>query len=319
MSRIDGIWHNAFLMLMGENAAATEDLLAQSARMLSQSSDEAWSEPASAYSELAYSFSEAIKVSRRVAAAQPATPLNPNFGGHLILVREQAKPEATLGGQTIRIVGLIAEDVENLKVKWNSWLRDNRATVATLRDKVRDDAAKIGLSTEALVPSLNIILKELGNRDAVTAPNLVSLMLLVEEQRKRVLLTGDGHSDDIIAGLEHRGQLTDGLALQIDVRKFQHHGSEHSINEASCRRVLADHYVFCGNGTHENPDVDAVKLLIRPNEQARPGSPYKLWFNCSDWCQITLKAVAAEWTSSFGAVQCRAGDPTSLSLAPLVV
>lgn len=281
MPRIAGIWHNAFSMLIGENAGEAENLLAQSSRVLSLSADSQWAEAAAEHHELAYSIAEAIQVSRRVSADQLAIPLNAEFGGMLILTREPAETAATIGGMTMRVVGPFAEDVDKLKVEWNEWLRTHKTRVSELRSKAKDDAAKIGQSGDALASGLDVFLKQLGNRAAVTAPNLASVMLLVEEQGKTVLLTGDGHADDIVAGLEHHGALSAQQALHLNVLKFQHHGSEHNITADFCRRIFADHYIFCGNGKHENPDLDAVKLLLETNGHERPNARYKLWFNSS--------------------------------------
>lgn len=169
MPAIDGIWHNAFSTLIGENAGEAEDLLAQSSRLLSLSADPQWAEAAAEHHELAYSISEAIRVSRRIAADQLAIPLNAEFGGQLILVREPAGPSIDLGGMAIHVVGPFAKDVEALKVEWNDWLRANKAKVAGMRAKAKDDAAKIGQSADGLASALDIYLKQLGNRDAVTA------------------------------------------------------------------------------------------------------------------------------------------------------
>lgn len=282
MPKVLGIWHNAFSMLIGENAGAAEDLLAQSSRVLSLSADPAWADLASEHQELAYSIAEAIQVSRRIAADQLSIPLNAEFGGQLIMVREPASAATELGGMAIHVVGPFAEDINILKDEWVTWLRANKARVAGLRAKAKEDAAKIGQSADGLASELDIYLKQLGNRDAVTAPNLASVMLLVEEQGRRILLTGDGHADDIMAGLEHQGALTAAQPLHLNVLKFQHHGSEHNVHEEFCRRVFADHYIFCGNGMHENPDLDAVQLLLDTNQQHRPNGRYKLWFNCSE-------------------------------------
>ena len=281
MPRVAGIWHNAFSMLIGQNAGEAENLLAQSSRLLSLSADSQWTHAAAEHHELAYSIAEAIQVSRRVSADQLAISLNAQFGGMLILTREPAETAATIGGMTLRVVGPFAEDVDALKAEWNEWLRSHKERLSGLRAKAKDDAAKIGHSGDALASGLDILLKQLGNRAAVTAPNLASVMLLVEEQGKKVLLTGDGHADDIVAGLEHHRKLTAQKPLHVDVLKFQHHGSEHNVNGDFCRRIFADHYIFCGNGKHENPDLDAVKLLLRVNGHERPNTPYKLWFNCS--------------------------------------
>jgi hypothetical protein len=114
----------------------------------------------------------------------------------------------------------------------------------------------------------------------VTAPNLASLMLLAEENGRIALLTGDGHRDDIIKGLAHHSRLDAQGRLHVNVLKVQHHGSEHNIDDAFCRAVTADHYVFCGNGAHENPDLDVVKTLVNAR-LAVDLRPFKLWFNSS--------------------------------------
>jgi hypothetical protein len=61
------------------------------------------------------------------------------------------------------------------------------------------------------------------------------------------------------------------------VLKVQHHGSEHNIIAEFCERVIADDYVFCGNGEHENPDLDVLELVADHRSQ-QPGK-FRLWFN----------------------------------------
>jgi hypothetical protein len=103
-------------------------------------------------------------------------------------------------------------------------------------------------------------------------------MLLAKERDKTVLLTGDGSQVDILKGLEAAGELDDDGRIHVDVLKIQHHGSEHNIDEDFCRRVTADHYVFCANGDDENPDERAVQAVL----DAREGNSFKLWFNSSE-------------------------------------
>ncbi|MCH7611681.1 MAG: hypothetical protein IIB10_13475 [Chloroflexi bacterium] len=127
---------------------------------------------------------------------------------------------------------------------------------------------------------------ELGDRNAVTTPNLASIMLLVEEAGKTVLLTGDGHADDILKGLEAHGKLDNAGRIHVDVLKVQHHGSEHNIHEDFCEAVTADHYVICANGSHRNPDLDVLQTIIDSRLGAAAGDtnagrPFKLWFNSS--------------------------------------
>jgi hypothetical protein len=87
-------------------------------------------------------------------------------------------------------------------------------------------------------------------------------MLLVEENGKSVLLTGDGHHADILKGLAQAGKLSSQGGLHVDVLKVQHHGSEHNLDEPFARKVTADHYIFCADGEHENPDARVVRAIL---------------------------------------------------------
>ncbi len=113
----------------------------------------------------------------------------------------------------------------------------------------------------------------------MTTPNLASLMLLVEEGEKSMLLTGDGHHLDILKGLKHHRKLDRHGRIHVDALKVQHHGAEHNIDEAFCHAVTADHYIFCGNGAHHNPDARVVKLIA--DSRRDDDQPFKLWFNSS--------------------------------------
>jgi hypothetical protein len=60
-----------------------------------------------------------------------------------------------------------------------------------------------------------------------------------------------------------------GEATHVNVLKVQHHGSENNMDAAFARRISADHYVFCGNGEHENPDLGVIDTVF----QSRVGGP----------------------------------------------
>ena len=49
-----------------------------------------------------------------------------------------------------------------------------------------------------------------------------------------------------------------------NVVKVQHHGSENNLSQAFAGTVLADHYVFCADGHHDNPDPSVVKTIVLP-------------------------------------------------------
>jgi hypothetical protein len=44
--------------------------------------------------------------------------------------------------------------------------------------------------------------------------------------------------------------------------------------------VTADHYIFCGNGAHSNPEMEVVEAFARIRLD-EPGRPFKFWFTSS--------------------------------------
>jgi hypothetical protein len=257
-------------------------MLAASAAVLSGTEDEQLMKTALKHQSLANSIPEALQVSRRIAAGQLGIPLNVPFGNKLAMVRPNAPAQAVaVGGLKMRVLAPFEDDLAELRKEWNTWLEKNEDVVEAIRRKAGDDEDLLGNEVVRLIARLTAEAKVLGNRAEVTAPNLASLMLLVEEGTKKVLLTGDGHRNEVLKGLKHHGKLNAQGKLHVDVLKVQHHGAAANIDEAFCKAVTADHYVFCGNGSDDNPEPDVVKTLVKARRAAKPSRPFKLWFNSS--------------------------------------
>lgn len=291
---IKAIWHNAFHEQVADNEGEIHSLLAASAAVLSGAEQSGLRELASAQQELATSIAEAIQLSRRIGDEQLNIPLNPEFKGRLMMVHGTKPKKIKLGGMQFTVIGPFEEDLNELRTEWNAWLRANRKRLEQIRERAERDRERIGNEAGGLIASARAQAAELadvagleaflaqssgklGERENVTTPNLASLMVLVEEGNRSVLLTGDGHWADILKGLEQAKKLKKGK-LHVDVLKVQHHGSEHNINDEFCRAVTADHYIFCGNGAHENPDLRVVELIAR-ERFAADGGPFEFWFN----------------------------------------
>ena len=136
---------------------------------------------------------------------------------------------------------------------------------------------------------MNELTTRLGDRGEVTPPNLASLMFLVEENGRSILLTGDGHGHDILRGLERQEKLDVDGGIHVDLLKVQHHGSENNLDEEFCRRVTANNYVFCANGVHENPRLKVLEAIVdsrvRPahsrSKNPQTKNQFRFWFNSS--------------------------------------
>lgn len=272
------IWNNAFHDVIKKNAGEISDLLAANAALLQ---DVSKLEGVAELRNIATGVGEAIRLSHRLDEKQLGIPINPEYDGKLMLVLQDADA-IRVGGMRFHVLAPFEEDLDNLREDWNEWLRANKEQLTKIRQKARDDEDKLTSQVDWYLAPLAAQTDELGRREKVTPPNLASLMFLVEEGQKSLLLTGDGHWQDIIDGLDQVGRLDADGKFHANVLKVQHHGSENNINEDFCNAVTADNYVFCGNGAHGNPDLRVVKLIVKSRlAGAGPNRRFKLWFNSS--------------------------------------
>lgn len=294
--KVKEIWHNAFHEQLNQNKGPIADMLAASARILAASTSRELRELAEEQAELALSQMEAMRLSRRIGNGQLNIPLNPRSNGKLMFVRS-GTGAIQMGRLKIFVIGPFEADLRTLRTKWNAWLRDNenKERLKDFQRRSAEDEEDLGNDVSRLFREMELQAQVFGDRAKVTAPNLASLMLYVEEPRpaggnRRYLLTGDGHWNDILKGLRHHGkfdQTPEGL--HVDVLKVQHHGSEHNWDVPFGKAVTADHYVLCGNGEHENPDLGVVQMILdsrlgsaaRRSRNAETGNTFKLWFNSS--------------------------------------
>ena len=283
---IKQVWHNAFHTLLRKNRGRIRDALAANVPLLNAGDGEFEAEAIESHN-LVTSMTEAVRLSNRLGARQLNIPLNAAFDGKLAL--RPSRPEyVRVGRMNVSVLGPSKRDLKRLRDKWNDWLDDNRSLIHDLRREATEDARAIG-NTASDDPFLfaNLAANRIGNRSAVSAPNLASLMLLVEERGQCVLLTGDGHPDDVLEGLKDQRKLRPDESLHVDVLKVPHHGSEHNMTKDFAKKVTADHYVFCGNGFSGNPEPVVIKALInsrlgsRSQRSSNPevDRPFTFWFN----------------------------------------
>jgi hypothetical protein len=283
------IWHNAFHELLGDNVGPITDMLAASSSILGSNKRALSNGAFLEQSELALSKNQALQLVHRVSGEQLDIAVNPEFKQKLMVIKS-GSPKLAVGSMRFSIIGPFEQDLKKLRDEWNQWLRDNQEIVADIRRKAKADKdlltsdvdrllAPITAHSEALLSAQLAFAKGLGNRGAVTTPNLASLMFLVMEGDQKILLTGDGHADDAIKGLEHLGELKNSDGLHVNVIKVPHHGSEHNMTPEFAERVTADHYIFCGNGFSTNPEIDVIDLLVNKRREAFPKRPFTLWFN----------------------------------------
>ena len=307
---IGEIWHNGFREQLGEDSGPIEDQLAASASVLAGALTNA-SLPAplrsavAQHQDLAVSVKQAVQLGRRIRDGQLGIALNKPVKGKLMMVGRPSKP-IDIGTMSVHVIGPQAKDLERLREDWVTWLRKSKSVLAAIDKSSRKDEAELAASAfvaplladarsaaialgEAMKEGFSTDpIKALGQRSGVTPPNLASLMLLVVEGKRSVLLTGDGFAGDVLTGLQSRKLLTSG-SLHVDVLKVPHHGAAHNMTDDFAMAVTADHYVFCGNGSETNPEIVVIDRLFesrlgdaaKRSKNAQVDNPFTFWFNCS--------------------------------------
>ncbi len=276
---VEQIWHNAFHDQLKDNAGEIEDALAATAPVLSGTAVAELREEGRKQAGFATSIRQAIQVSRRVGSKQLGIPLNAPADGKLMMVRPGQGP-FTVGGMQITVVGPTRKHLKELRDKWNTWLRANKSTLATIRAKEKGVEGRLETTEfDRLMLTMRLQAEAFGRPESVTPENLASLMLFVKEGKQSILLTGDARWDQLVEGLE-KTELLEGKTLTVDLIKVPHHGSKNNITDTDfLDRVVARDYVFCGNGEHGNPHPEVVETMFRHRMNA-PGD-FVFWFNSS--------------------------------------
>jgi hypothetical protein len=161
-------------------------------------------------------------------------PRNRPFPG-LVHAPDQGGQEVKLDDETsLLVVAPRKGQLEDLQEEWDEQLR-------RLQKKKADEASIAAYLDKSVF-------------------NLSSIVCLLTNGDKTMLLTGDARGDEIMAALDAANVTTDGN-LHVNVLKLPHHGSDHNIDTDFFTRVTADHYIASGDGRHHNPETATLQML----------------------------------------------------------
>ena len=262
--KINGILHNAFRDMVSQNNKSLANVLVNSAPALYATGVPELAMAADDMMNIALGIPEAIKVSRLCKDDALDIPINKPPGvqkANKLLFAGRPGDEFTLGSMKFTLIGPTEDELKKLRTGWDNWLRNNPDEVKKIRAKLRQQIDAFSNSDLSGSPFDLRDWNGVPDHKGVSAPNVASLMFLVEEEGKTLLLTGDGQQDFILHGLQRTGHLGDD-GIHLDVLKVQHHGSENNLDTHFARHVSADHYVFCGNGSHGNPEEEVIQRIF---------------------------------------------------------
>ena len=292
---INGILHNGFSDQVTKNRKAIESLLAAAAPSLLATGVPELEDAAEDMLRIATGVPEAISVGKLIGPNALDIPLNTPPGvqgpGKLLMA---GKPGETfqLGSMSFTLVGPTKDELLKLRQGWQHWL-GNKPRLKALREKLKRQIDEFATGALSGSPFDLGDWEGVPDVEGVTIPNVASLMFLVEENGKRLLLTGDAQQGFILDGLDRIGRMPQGH-VHLDVLKVQHHGSNHNLDANFARRVSADHYVFCANGEHGNPDEEVLDFVFesrlgpasaRALAPEAAGRPFHFWFSTTSAAQ----------------------------------
>ena len=144
---------------------------------------------------------------------------------------------------TFRILGPTKKNLEKLREEWKDWLNKRK------------------LNQNIQFELFQILDKSI--------PNLSSIILLAEDNNKKILFTGDGSGEDIIETLTSNAMLDKQGKFHVDILKVPHHGSDRNVSREFFNTVHADHYVISANGRDDNPSIDTLKWIIESENKGK--------------------------------------------------
>ncbi len=288
--RIDRLWHNSWRAQLGDLSGPIEAYVSQANDAIETAGvdrsklSEAAVEVLDALQDLAESIPDGIEL-RRIVDDETPIPRNTPFGD-LVLLRKPPHVQK-LGKTRLTVIGPAKKHLETLREEWRDWLDSQPGGGGDIHEALGDPTAAVEplafgpALSEQVVSSLAAAAEIIVTTDPtkVTPPNRASITLLAEESKRTCLLTGDAAEEEILEGLKAAGRIIDGR-FWCNVVKVQHHGSENNLSQVFAGTVLADQYVFCADGNHENPDPSVVKTVVETRLAADP-QPFTIWFNCS--------------------------------------
>ena len=157
-----------------------------------------------------------------------------------LVVAKKGQEAFTIDGAKLTVIGPRQDRIDKLRAEWANALQKptKEARQAALQD--------LFLSDKSLDRSV---------------PNLSSIVVLVERQGRKLLLTGDANGKDIVSAWGELG--LEAGPVKIDLLKMPHHGSVRNTPKNFLQLFVADHYVFSANGKYDNPDPPVIEAIVK--------------------------------------------------------
>ena len=209
-------------------------------------------------------------------------------GGPVVRDPEQSPKTIVLPGNLkLTILGPTQERLGKFIDAWVDAVEDafKKGNLAEVPAGLEAMGAKNPPQLETKV-DLEILAEERTRSDKAPA-NGSSIVLLLEYDGRKILLSGDAFPDDVIAGIN---SIPSAGQLQLDAFKLPHHGSKKNITKSLIESVDCERWLLSTDGTqHHHPDPTAIARIITYSKLRPPTlifnvpSKYNGWWDKDEW------------------------------------
>ena len=203
-------------------------------------------------------------------------------------VSRGALPAHTLpGGMKLTLVSPRYEELLDLSKDWERELEKaglDKATEQELIEALLADRKLAPddddfLSAKTMDIAKLIAAKSDGDHSKA---NGASIAFVAEYERASCLLTGDGWSDVLSAGIDRLNQERGNVRLPLTALKVPHHGSQNNVDDELLQRLATRRFLISTDGSRfRHPDREAVaRILAGPwRPDPKHDEPIDLYFN----------------------------------------
>lgn len=230
-------WFNSFDKLVGPRPAGlSEEAEAATASLQSLVSEKNLPGVDDEHAQL---IMQSVGQGNLLAADLGTLQLTGNEPVNGFVMAKKGQQKFPIEGADVTVIGPLESQLEALRKEWAKALKKPK--------KARQAALEaLFLPDRSLDKSI---------------PNLSSIVVLVEIGKRKLLLTGDAHGDDVVKAWKELDLGT--KSTTIDLLKMPHHGSIRNTTKSFLEFFVADHYVFSANGKYDNPDAPTIEALVK--------------------------------------------------------
>jgi hypothetical protein len=195
------------------------------------------------------------------------------------------------GGMKVTVLGPTVQRLKELKPDWDKEIRiaTHKREQARLVSGLEPMGASLSLELSN-AQSLKNLAKQKPFRD-MKAANGSSIVLLLEYDDKKILLTGDAFEEDLVEALTH---FSPELPLQLAAVKVPHHCSRGNISERLIAAINCQNWLISTDGSrHRHPDDEGIASILHYGKNTSAN----LLFNVSS--KYNAKWSNPEWQARF--------------------